>query len=557
MQLTKSLLVVLTLQLVVFLTAVDAAAGTITIQADGNGDAPTIQAGIIAASDGDEVVLLEGVYTGDGNRDITLMGKAITVRSTDPDNPVVVAATILDCQGTSAQPHRGFRIDSAESADSILAGLTVTGGYAPEEAVQPEAGGSSEGGAIFCHDSDPTIVNCVIRDNTAADWGGGIYCHGGAPVIRGCEFHGNHAGVKGGGIYGGAGSTTTIAGCTVSGNSADLGGGGIRILSATGYIANCRISGNETGTGGGILLCVGSNAIIVNCLIVRNEAAETGGGIFDGSKLSTTISNCTILENTAANRGGGLDCQRSGTMTALTNCILRGNTAPAGPQISLFQEAGLTVSYCDVEGGQGDVFLPSGTTVNWGSGNIVDDPLFVHNPDPGPDGNWDGVDDDYGNLNLLSSSPCIDAGDNTAVPADTADLDGDGNTTERTPLDLDGQARFFDMPPSGGTGVADPPNYPEIVDMGAYESSPTAPADFNYDGHVDRNDYGTFEACATGPAIPYDPQSLPEGCWPAPNESSIIPADFDADNDVDQEDFAVFQLCYIGESNPADPNCAD
>ena len=62
--------------------------------------------------------------------------------------------------------------------------------------------------------------------------------------------------------------------------------------------------------------------------------------------------------------------------------------------------------------------------------------------------------------------PCIDAGDNTAVPPDTADLDGDGNTTEPIPLDLDGNLRFVDCPDIPDTGNGTPP----IVDMGAYEA---------------------------------------------------------------------------------------
>ena len=76
---------------------------------------------------------------------------------------------------------------------------------------------------------------------------------------------------------------------------------------------------------------------------------------------------------------------------------------------------------------------------------------------------------DVYDYHLQAASPCIDAGDNTAVPPDTADLDDDGDTAERIPLDLDANSRFVDFPPPGGTGVADPPDYPEIVDMGAYE----------------------------------------------------------------------------------------
>ncbi len=84
----------------------------------------------------------------------------------------------------------------------------------------------------------------------------------------------------------------------------------------------------------------------------------------------------------------------------------------------------------------------------------------------------DGADDVVGteddNLELAAGSPCIDAGNNDAVLADTADLDQDGNTSEKTPLDLAGNARFTDDPVVVDTGNP-ATGYPEIVEMGAYE----------------------------------------------------------------------------------------
>lgn len=70
-----------------------------------------------------------------------------------------------------------------------------------------------------------------------------------------------------------------------------------------------------------------------------------------------------------------------------------------------------------------------------------------------------------------------------------------------------------------------------------------APADFDRDGDVDADDLMIFEACASGPTVPYT--------------GDCGKADFDADTDVDQDDFAVFQRCYSGADNPADPNCGD
>ncbi|MHC4500820.1 MAG: LamG-like jellyroll fold domain-containing protein, partial [Planctomycetota bacterium] len=73
-----------------------------------------IQAAIDAAVNGNTVVVLPGTYTGEGNRDIDFLGKAITVRSIDPNDPNIVAATIIDCNGTEDDPHRGFYFHSGE-----------------------------------------------------------------------------------------------------------------------------------------------------------------------------------------------------------------------------------------------------------------------------------------------------------------------------------------------------------------------------------------------------------------------------------------------------------
>ena len=64
-------------------------------------------------------------------------------------------------------------------------------------------------------------------------------------------------------------------------------------------------------------------------------------------------------------------------------------------------------------------------------------------------------------------------------------------------------------------------------------------------------------ACGTGPAVPYNPSDLPEGCTLAPDHVGIIPPDLDRDGDVDQSDFGIFQACHSGEGLPVNPACDD
>jgi hypothetical protein len=169
-------------------------------------------------------------------------------------------------------------------------------------------------------------------------------------------------------------------------------------------------------------------------------------------KSSPTVTNCRFFDNVSDWDGGAMANDDSGPK--VTNCTFSGNSAPSGRALSVgsweppnphvvelancilwdggdeivvHEGSTITVSYSDIDGG-------------WpGTGNIDTDPLFV---DPG-----------NGDLRLSPDSPCIDAGDNTAVP--------DGITT-----DLDGNPRFLEIPETPDTGYGQLP----IVDMGAYES---------------------------------------------------------------------------------------
>jgi hypothetical protein len=301
------------------LTVSSALADIIYVKADGTGDYPTIQAAIDAATDGDEVVLESGTYTGDGNLNIDFLGKAITVGSTNPEDPNVVATTIMDCQNS----RRGFYFHTGENTDSVVMGLTITNGngYAMGD-VPPEI----NGGGILCHGGSPTIRNCVITNNQGE--GGGVCIDGGSTTISNCTISNNYG-------YGGCGiecngSSPTIMNCRISNNTTEYAGGGIRCSYSSPTITNCTISGNSGGYyGGGGIYCFASTANVRNCILWGNTASI-------GSQINLS--------------------------------------SPSSGQ----PPADMTVEYCDVQGGLAEVSVESGCTLSWGEGNIDDNPQFAN-----------------------------------------------------------------------------------------------------------------------------------------------------------------------------------
>ncbi len=276
-----------------------------------------IQAAIDDANDGDMILVSIGTYRGQGNRDIDFAGKAITLCSTNPNDPNIVAATIIDCNGSEGHCHRGFYFHSGEDANSVVEGLTITNGF------------HGRGGGILCIASSPIIRNNIITGNRIEydfDGGGGIGCWDGAsPLIVGNTISDNHCepGGGGGGICCRRASSPTITDNIIAGNSASQGSGILCYGSPT--ISNCTFRGNTTlGMGGGIL--IDGSPILTNCTFSGNSA-DSGGAIYN-SHCSPTLTNCRFVANSARYSGGGMYNSESSPM--VTDCNFSGNSADWG-----------------------------------------------------------------------------------------------------------------------------------------------------------------------------------------------------------------------------------
>jgi parallel beta-helix repeat protein len=389
------------------------AGNIIVIKADGSGDYPTIQAAVNAATNGDTIVLEPGIYQGVGNRDVNYDNRAITITSIDPNDAAVVAATVVDCQGSATEYHRGFSFHNNVLGQS-LRGLTIRNAYT-----------NGSGAALLCDGgSRPIIEKNVITDNFAEQWGGGIFIWEAEPEILANTFTRNEAD-GGGGIYV-KGPTCLILDNRIEDNTASVDkGGGIYVNSCEAFIRRNTLRNNEAINGGGIFCLNQPSAIIENNRIRANHVTGSGGAIYmEGT--SPDIANNFISENSAGNYGAGLSYNNSfGTIinnTIAWNASLGagihcgfGSTPDIINNIVAFNDAGINKGFGDPAPLLKNNCVFGNSAYNYGgnlapgTGDISQDPKLA---------NWDA-----GYLHIQPDSPCIDQGDSSAVLPEWHDID--------------------------------------------------------------------------------------------------------------------------------------
>jgi hypothetical protein len=430
----------------------------------------TIAQAFSAAISGDQILLRDGVYVGSGNRNLSFGGRTLVVRSErGPES------CVLDLQALG----RGFLVDKNVRSSARIEGLTFRNGL---------AGGDYQdgGGAIRVFGSHLTIRNCVFDGCKSGSQGGAIRLDNSGAQIEDCVFLANRTVLQmpgtnlGGAIFCATWNWPTnpeevrIVRCRFEGNASGDGGAIHSSQAQALSISHCTFLRNWAQDSGGAIanggwnLLLGGDLQVDDCLFAGNRAEDRGGALWSSGTMwlgstAMRVSGSTFTGNGASLQGGAVAIE-SESSARLANCVAWNNTASMGSQLGLSSTGSgtpaLSVERCDIQGGQGGVSLLGGS-LTWATGNLDVDPQFA-DPD-GPDNNpLTLFDNDY---RPSAGSPVNDAGDNALVPPDVHDIDGDGNTSEPTPLDLDFKRRFVEdlLAPNVGGGT------PPIVDMGGYE----------------------------------------------------------------------------------------
>jgi C1A family cysteine protease len=214
----------------------------------------TIQRGMDVVRDDGTVIVLTGTYY----ENIDFGGRKIMVKSVNPDDPSVVANTVIDANGSGSV----VTFNSGEDANSVLAGFTITGGD------------TTLGGGIYIDGASPIIEKNVITSNSASSEGGGIYCQGGSAMIRYNKISNNYSSFVGGVSF--ESSFAVLQNNLIVDNTADY-DSGVACLEGQPRIVNNTIAGNvsvyDNDSSGLLIASFSLSPIISNNIIAFNYGA--------------------------------------------------------------------------------------------------------------------------------------------------------------------------------------------------------------------------------------------------------------------------------------------
>ena len=379
-------------------------------------DFSSIQDAIDASDNGDSVLVSPGFYP----ESIDFDGKSITVSSLYliENDSLLIGTTIIDAQEDGSVA----TFSNNENSGSILQGFTLQNGMGNDE--DPDGNGSyyTYGGGIYCEGSEPLVRDCIIRDNVANEGGGGgIFCYEASPIFIGCTISGNQTDDVGGGLYARASSSPEFYDCVFHDNIAEFGGGCYLRNESSPVMQNVIfVENTANNSGGGITLKDDADLIADSLHVINNEAEGLGGGLYINnanpqlsfSLISDNLSssgagayvrntsnveftNVTIANNSAGLYGNGI-YMRDDVEVTLLNTVVWSNGSSQIYFRSEGTDVDLNVDFSIVEGGEDGIDVNDNGDLDWGNGNLDEEPYFCNSAD--------------GNYYVRENSPCLDGG---------------------------------------------------------------------------------------------------------------------------------------------------
>jgi hypothetical protein len=263
------------------------------VKPDSTGQAIHIQAGIDSCGYGDTVLVAPGIFRGDGNRDLDFKGKPIVVLAESRYDTTITDSTVIDCEGSYENCHRGFYFHSGETNASILEGLVITGGYSRSCGGEITWGLDCKGKPIVVMSADQfgsliMELDCGERHRRlcfrSEEAHASILDKSAMPADR-TNFHEEDRAIE------------------YFGNEF-----------AWDLDVNGLMAWDAEGSGGGIL-CDSSSSPTITHNTIRNCWAVVGGGICCKAS-SPTITHNNIDSNHAASAGCGIYCTSSSPLLA-------------------------------------------------------------------------------------------------------------------------------------------------------------------------------------------------------------------------------------------------
>lgn len=391
-----------------------------------SGQYSTIQSAIDDSNDSDTIIVSAGTYL----ENIDFLGKAVILQSEDPNDPGVVATTIID-GSNPADPNIGSVVTfkEGENANSVLTGFTIqngTGQTDPTVTWRGWDGENGDGGGVLCSNASPTITKNIFKNCLAEYGGGGIFCHNGAsPVITHNTFIDNYAGWYGGGVFARANCSPTISGNIFKNNTAHYIGGAIYLGGQChSTITNNWFEKNDSERlhGGAIYYFVNCSPIIACNFFIGNTCSgpannnPTGSAILLEATTAGKVINNLFTGNTVINthiRAATITSGSSSTDLIANNIIYDNNN------VGIYTwQAGTVIKNNDVWANAAGNYGGVTGDLTGTNGNISADPQVMPAfPEP------------LTLHELHPNSPCIDAGANDALEVWlTEDYDGTSRT---------------------------------------------------------------------------------------------------------------------------------